>query len=73
MADVDMPDVDQAASSKLKTLTKTSKAGPAESASDGKKRFEVKKVHEEVYLPVKPATNTCSVECCRSLGLGYRR
>ncbi len=44
MADVEMPDVDQAASSKPKTVTKTSKAGPAESANDGKKRFEVKKV-----------------------------
>ena len=44
MADVDMPDVDSAAPSKAKGAVKTSKSGPSESASDGKKRFEVKKV-----------------------------
>jgi hypothetical protein len=43
MADIDMPDAEHATSSKTKALTKASKSGPSESASDGKKRFEVKK------------------------------
>ena len=43
MPDVDMPDIPAPASAKAKT----SKAGPSgDSASDGKKRFEVKKVME---------------------------
>lgn len=43
MADIDMPDAEIATSSKPKAPPKASKSGPSESASDGKKRFEVKK------------------------------
>ena len=46
MADIDMPDAESSAPSKAKPLAKTSKSGGAvESSSDGKKRFEVKKVY----------------------------
>ena len=49
MADVDMPDAAGASSTPSKSKpsgsAKTAKSGPgAESGSDGKKRFEVKKV-----------------------------
>lgn len=45
MADVDMTDVSPPAPSKAKALAKGAKAGgSAETGSDGKKRFEVKKV-----------------------------
>lgn len=43
MADIDMPDVELATSSKSKAPVRAEKSGPSESASDGKKRFEVKK------------------------------
>ena len=46
MADVDMPDVGTSGPSKSKAPVKSSKAGSAvETGSDGKKRFEVKKVY----------------------------
>ena len=45
MADVDMTDASPPAPSKAKALAKGAKAGAsAEAGSDGKKRFEVKKV-----------------------------
>lgn len=45
MADVDMPDVGASGPSKSKAPVKSSKAGTAvDVGSDGKKRFEVKKV-----------------------------
>jgi hypothetical protein len=43
MADIDMPDAEVGTSSKTKAPAKASKSGPSEAASDGKKRFEVKK------------------------------
>ena len=45
MADVDMPDAEASAPSKAKQLAKSSKSGGVEASLDGKKRFEVKKVH----------------------------
>lgn len=46
MADVDMLDVGTSGPSKSKAPVKSSKAGSAvETGSDGKKRFEVKKVY----------------------------
>jgi uncharacterized protein (UPF0548 family) len=44
MADIDMPDAEVGTSSKAKAPAKASKSGTSEAASDGKKRFEVKKV-----------------------------
>lgn len=44
MADVDMPDAGPAAPAKTKANTKTVKGGAADTATDGRKRFEVKKV-----------------------------
>ena len=46
MADVDMPDAGPAAPAKTKANTKTVKGGAADTAADGRKRFEVKKVCE---------------------------
>lgn len=46
MADVDMPDAGPAAPAKTKANTKTVKGGAADTATDGRKRFEVKKVCE---------------------------
>jgi hypothetical protein len=43
MADIEMPDAAVGTSSKAKAPAKVSKSGPSEAASDGKKRFEVKK------------------------------
>ena len=43
MADVDMPDAGPSAPAKAKGTIKTAKSG-ADIGSDGKKRFEVKKV-----------------------------
>jgi hypothetical protein len=43
MADIEMPDAEVGTSSKAKAPAKASKSGPSEAASDGKKRFEVKK------------------------------
>ena len=45
MADVDMPDAESSVPSKAKVPSKSSKSGGAvDVSSDGKKRFEVKKV-----------------------------
>ena len=44
MADVDMPDAVPTAPAKSKATAKASKAGNADNAMEGKKRFEVKKV-----------------------------
>lgn len=45
MADVDMPDAESSVPFKAKILSKPSKSGGAvDVSSDGKKRFEVKKV-----------------------------
>ena len=44
MADVDMPDAGPAAPAKTKANTKVAKGGAADTATDGRKRFEVKKV-----------------------------
>ena len=44
MADIDMPDAGPSAPSKIKVPAKTSRAGAADVAAEGKKRFEVKKV-----------------------------
>ena len=50
MADVDMTDAAAPASSKAKAVSKSAKAGgSAEAGSDGKKRFEVKKVQAVTY------------------------
>ncbi len=43
MADVDMPDAGPAAPAKVKANTKVAKGGAADTATDGRKRFEVKK------------------------------
>jgi hypothetical protein len=43
MADVDMPDAGPAAPAKNKANTKVAKGGAADTATDGRKRFEVKK------------------------------
>jgi hypothetical protein len=58
MADVDMVDVGPPASSKGKASVKSSKAG-GESSSEGKKRFEVKKVHGPLtgYFAAMKANN----------------
>ena len=46
MADIDMADAAPPAPAKSKALAKSVKAGgSADISSDGKKRFEVKKVH----------------------------
>ena len=51
MADVDMPDAGPSASSKLKPSgVKTAKAGGTDTGTDGKKRFEVKKVRNAPLL-----------------------
>jgi hypothetical protein len=44
MADVDMPDAGPAVPAKSKANTKLAKGGAADTATDGRKRFEVKKV-----------------------------
>ena len=44
MADVDMPDASSSGPVKGKVPTKVLKAGGTDSVTDGKKRFEVKKV-----------------------------
>jgi hypothetical protein len=43
MADVDMPDAGPAGPAKNKANTKVAKGGAADTATDGRKRFEVKK------------------------------
>ena len=43
MADVDMPDAGPSVPAKSKSVVKSAKAG-ADTGSEGKKRFEVKKV-----------------------------
>ena len=63
MADVEMTDAPP--------KTKTSKA---DTAADGKKRFEVKKVSCTFNWPIEIKTDLfVSVERCRSLGLGHCR
>lgn len=44
MADVEMHDAASGAAGKSKAVSKGSKSGGAEASSEGKKRFEVKKV-----------------------------
>ena len=69
MADVDMPDAGSAAPAKSKATGKA-KTGLGEGNSDGKKRFEVKKV---LRISVhKHNANMKQVERCCSVGLGYR-
>lgn len=66
MADVDMTDAPV-------PKAKTSKA-PAEGSSDGKKRFEVKKVgFQHSRYGLNYLANLCLVECRCSLGLGHCR
>jgi hypothetical protein len=54
MADIDMPDAEVGTSSKAKAPAKASKSGPSEATSDGKKRFEVKKVCLPEFHPQEP-------------------
>lgn len=49
MADVEMTDAGPAAGSKAKSTAKLAKTAAADSGSDGKKKFEVKKV--DVFIP----------------------
>ena len=44
MADVDMTDAGIAAPNKAKMVVKSAKSGAPDASTDGKKRFEVKKV-----------------------------
>ena len=73
MADIDMADAAPAAPSKAKVLAKGAKAGgSADAGSDGKKRFEVKKViyHDFDFSEWRP--NKSAVERSSSLGMGHR-
>lgn len=76
MADTEMTDAPPAAAP---AKAKASKAG-ADSAADGKKRFEVKKVSDESpgylggNLRLGSTTKPCLiVECRRAMGVGYCR
>ena len=44
MADIDMPDAGPSAPAKTKAPTKAARAGGTDVTTEGKKRFEVKKV-----------------------------
>ena len=65
MADVDMPDAGPSAPSRPKGAVKSAKSG-VDVGSDGKKRFEVKKVmpfsdpNEELWLTVSSGTPSLS-------------
>lgn len=74
MADVDMADAAPAALTKSKASAKGAKAGgSAELGSDGKKRFEVKKVGSTPATKPRPVQLTSTVECGSPLGMGHRR
>lgn len=70
MADVEMTDAGPAAAPKSKSTAKLAKSGAADSGSDGKKKFEVKKVGEHDSLRIA-TSNPSVVECCGIVGLGY--
>jgi hypothetical protein len=70
MADVEMKDATPA-EGKAKVPAKASKGGAAETG-DNKKRFEVKKVIYISPMVLNCLTKTSIVECCCSVGLGYR-
>lgn len=70
MADVDMPDAGPSAPAKTKAPTKGSKAG-GEGGADGKKRFEVKKVHICWAFFWTAELKITIVECCSLMGLGH--
>lgn len=65
-----MQDASSAAPAKAKVAGKVSKSGGAEASEDGKKRFEVKKVGKRNVDPIC-RSDTATVECSRTLGLGY--
>ena len=74
MADVDMADAAPAAPAKTKASAKGAKAGgSAELGSDGKKRFEVKKVGSILATKPRQAQLISKVECSSPLGMGHRR
>ncbi|KAL9088279.1 MAG: hypothetical protein Q9159_003191 [Coniocarpon cinnabarinum] len=61
MADVEMTDAPPAKSGKA----------PADTAVDGKKRFEVKKVGFNRVSAVAQNANVITVECRRAVGMGH--
>ena len=69
MADVEMPDVGASGSAPKGKAVKTAKS--ADASSDGKKRFEVKKVLRSPSL--HSGLLTGEVECGSSMGLGHCR
>ena len=77
MADVDMPDAGTSGPSKAKAPVKASKAGnAADPGSDGKKRFEVKKVQSPWAISTPKAgkrTDDVLVERRGLVGLGHCR
>lgn len=75
MADVDMADASPPAPSKVKPVTKVVKAGgSADVGSDGKKRFEVKKVQSIAFESsiYKRCSDKPTVERSSPLGVGHR-
>ena len=73
MADIDMADAAPTAPTKTKASAKGAKAGgSAELGSDGKKRFEVKKVSSTLATEPRQAQLTTTVECSSPLGMGHR-
>jgi hypothetical protein len=74
MADVEMADADTgAAPVESKKMVKGSKSGAAETASDSKKRFEVKKVSLPCLDAWPAFSNDITVERSRAVGLGHCR
>jgi hypothetical protein len=73
MADIDMTDAPSGSGTNTvkKSLGKA-KATAGDNGSDGKKRFEVKKVRRSSNTAIRqPEVNTKTVERRRTLGLGY--
>jgi hypothetical protein len=70
MADVEMPDAGPSGAAKTKEPAAKSKAG-GEVATDGKKRFEVKKVVISGWGFCTAEGLLYAVERCSSVGMGY--
>jgi hypothetical protein len=73
MADIDMTDAPSGSGTNtVKKPLGKAKATAGDNGSDGKKRFEVKKVRRSSNTAIRqPEVNTKTVERRRTLGLGY--
>lgn len=71
MADVEMPDAGPSSAAKSKApVAKGAKAGGADTNMEGKKRFEVKKVHFDILGPQISRLHD-EVERGSPVGMGY--